>query len=346
MKYILSLLFLSVVKIRYLFYFLKIRKPKKAKAFVISVGNIVLGGTGKTPFVIYLADKLKEYNKNIVIISRGYKGKKEREGGIVGDGTTIFMTPKDSGDEPYLIAKKTLLPVYVGKNRIKSIDLAEKKFSPDIIILDDAFQNFKIVKDLEIVLLDYSNPFGGGYLFPKGFLREPLNALKRGDIFVFTRCNDLLNENSKNYEILSKYTKKERVFKTIHKPFFCSYLKNCDGEFKESSMDLAELKDKKAFAFSGISNNESFKKTAIKLGLKLLGHICFSDHHNYTKKDFIKINKKAKELRADFLVTSEKDIVKIDSYSCFDIDILIVGVKISFIENDNNFIEYILNKKS
>ena len=136
---------------------------------------------------MYLAKLVQRYGYKIVVISRGYKGKAEKEGGIVSDGQTIQMNSSSAGDEPFMMATGLKnIPVVVGKDKCKSAMLSIKKFKPDILILDDAFQHFKVERDLDILLLDHSLPFGNNYLFPRGTLREAVSALKRADVFSKT----------------------------------------------------------------------------------------------------------------------------------------------------------------
>ncbi len=156
---------------------------------VISIGNITVGGTGKTPMTIYVATEIKRAGFNVVIVSRGYKGRAEKHGGIVSDGRRIYMDADQAGDEPYMIAcRLNDIPVVVGKDRFAAGMLAIDKFQPDVIVLDDAFQHLKLKRDLDLVLLDHRRPFGNTHLLPRGVLREPVSSLARGAACILTRC--------------------------------------------------------------------------------------------------------------------------------------------------------------
>ena len=147
---------------------------------VVSVGNITVGGTGKTPMTIYVAQKLQQSGVRVAVISRGYKGRAESGGGVVSDGRNLLMDSEQAGDEPYLMAGRLKnIPVIVGKNRFAAGMLAINKFQSEVIVLDDAFQHLKLSRDIDLILLDYTRPFGNTHLLPRGILREPVTALRR-----------------------------------------------------------------------------------------------------------------------------------------------------------------------
>jgi len=194
---ILSLIYSLVVRVRLLLYTSGLKKSRCLKSPVISIGNITLGGTGKTPFTIYLAKKLKNEGFSPAVLSRGYRGSAEKMNLLVSNGRELLCSAEESGDEPRLMAEK--LPgimVAVGSNRFKSARLCHQEKSPEtnIFILDDGFQHIQLQRDLDIVLIDATNPFGGEMLVPSGILREPLSSLARADAFVITRCH--LSEGS------------------------------------------------------------------------------------------------------------------------------------------------------
>ncbi len=204
--FVISLLYGGVVKLREFFYKKKMLKSERLPCKVISVGNVTVGGTGKTPMTIYVAELLNRLGYKVAILSRGYKGGAEKTGGIVSDGRTIFMEPDMSGDEPFMLAAKLKnTPVIVGKNRFEAGMLAIKKFKPDIIVLDDAFQHLKLVRDINLVLSDCRRPFGNTHMLPRGTLREPLSALLRGDAFILTRSDAPMSAHSETPNIPSHW---------------------------------------------------------------------------------------------------------------------------------------------
>ncbi len=208
-----------VVRFRLWLYNKEILKQKNLSCFVISVGNIVVGGAGKTPMAIYLAQVLKKMEKQVVVVSRGYKGKYKDPAVIVTDGDQIFISAKDSGDEPYMMAKRRLFPVVIGKDRFKAGMKAMDAFHPDVIVLDDGFQHLKLKRDLDFLLLDYSSPFGNKRFLPAGRLREsPETSAQRTDAIIFTRCRDI-DENTESIEQVLQHCPDCPMFKTFHVPF-------------------------------------------------------------------------------------------------------------------------------
>uniref|UniRef100_UPI0035937661 tetraacyldisaccharide 4'-kinase n=1 Tax=Desulfococcus sp. TaxID=2025834 RepID=UPI0035937661 len=160
---------------------------------VVSVGNITVGGTGKTPMALRLAREFACAGRRTVIVSRGYRGRAEAEGGIVSDGGSLFMTADAAGDEPFMMAESLIaagldVPVVVGRNRHAAGMTAVFRFAPEVVILDDAFQHLRLRRDLNLLLLDGTAPFGNGRVLPRGPLREPLSALARADAVILTRC--------------------------------------------------------------------------------------------------------------------------------------------------------------
>ncbi|WP_054690049.1 tetraacyldisaccharide 4'-kinase [Desulfosarcina cetonica] len=155
-------------------------KSRRLPCKVVSIGNLVAGGTGKTPMTIYVAQLLHEMGWRVVVLSRGYRGRMETMGGVVSDGHRLLATVEDAGDEPYLMARCLKgVPVLVGRQRYQAGLLAIRAFGAEVIVLDDAFQHLKLKRDLNLVLLDHHQPFGNGHLLPRGLLREPLSSLRR-----------------------------------------------------------------------------------------------------------------------------------------------------------------------
>ncbi|MCP3924784.1 MAG: tetraacyldisaccharide 4'-kinase [Desulfobacterales bacterium] len=323
--YLLSKIFGLIVSTRRTFYNKDIFKSFSSPVKVISVGNITVGGTGKTPFTIYLAKLLKENGFNPAVISRGYGGTLEEKGAVVHDGEKMLADVYEAGDEPYLIAEKLKnVPVYVGSSRCKSADKAVIG-GADFLILDDGFQHLKIDRNFEIILLDSDKPFGNGHLIPRGSLRDPLKYLSLGDAFILTRYKGVDPDSLKNI-IPSK-----NIFRTTHK----ESIYNVDG-----NCDLNILNGKSAFAFSGIAHNDKFRQSTTSLGLIVEGFKEYKDHHRYERADIDDIYESSKG--CDFIVTTEKDFVKIQKINNFK-NLLIVSIDIEFIDEgfDNFFLDKI-----
>lgn len=301
---ILAYIYHLITSLRNKLYDSKILKSKKIEDLeIFCVGNITIGGTGKTPTVQYLVQKFVNEGRKVAIVSRGYKGKRKVDPLIVSDGKEIFVTAKESGDEPLLHALNTEVPIVVGRNRYEACILAKEKFDIDTIVMDDGYQHRKLERDYNIVLIDATNPFGSGRLLPLGTLREDLRELKRANEFIITKA-DLVEEREikKIKKYLSKYKKNISVAK-----YGVVSLKNLRGERKP----LFWVNGKKVLLFSGLANPLNFEKTVISLLPSATERMDFLDHHNFKERDFLRIKRRANEMGADFIITTEKDIVKL-----------------------------------
>lgn len=300
---ILSLIYGSVIFIRNKLYDLNILKSKKAEGVeVICIGNIVAGGTGKTPAVQYFVKKYLNEGKKVGILSRGYKGKRKEDLLLVRNNKEILATSAESGDEAYLHALNLKVPVAVSKDRYKGAVYLRDVCKVDIIIMDDGFQHRKLKKDRNIILIDATNPFGGNDYLPKGRLRESLKSLKRADELIITKSNYVNSESlEKIKQRLSKYEKKISIATFSEENFY-----NMNGEEKELSI----VKDKKILIFSSIANPKIFYETVKRLEPSQIEEIKFEDHHLYKSEEIKNISEKGKDY--DYIVTTEKDIVKIN----------------------------------
>ncbi|WP_457622008.1 tetraacyldisaccharide 4'-kinase [Persephonella sp.] len=273
-------------------------KIKKLPRPVVSIGNLSVGGTGKTPLTIFTAKKLMDRGLNVCVLSRGY-GRKSTGTVVVSDGKDIFVDWVQAGDEAFLIARSGI-PVVVSSSRyeagIKALDLIDV----DVFILDDGFQHFQLHRDIDVLTVDATKPFWEDKLLPKGRLREPVYFYKYADVIVVNKLFSLDDERKK--VILENLIK-------LGKPFFLSKEKVdavTDG-INSYSLDL--LKGKKVGAFSGLGNNKQFFDTVRQLSyaydFNVVSFISFPDHYEYNQ---LKLDKKA-----DLWLTTEKDLVKIGS---------------------------------
>jgi tetraacyldisaccharide 4'-kinase len=279
-------------------------KPKKLDTKVISIGNITLGGTGKTPLVIYLSQKLKERKLKVAILTRGYRRTKRGLTELVEENKNKIPWT-EVGDEPYLLASRLHdVPVVVSKERSTSGVCAEKKYQAEVLVLDDGFQHWKLSRDLDIVVIDATNPFGNSKLFPAGILREPLSSLRRADIFVLNKADQIVyNENL--IQILRAYNQDAPIIESVYE------INSIERLLDHSVIEEKNLEGKKCLAFSGIGNPVSFEKTLKRLKVEVLKHHRFPDHFFYQKKDILSLEKEAQELGVDFMITTEKDSVRI-----------------------------------
>ena len=322
-------------------------QSKRLPCPVISIGNITVGGSGKTPMTIYLAEFIGRFGYSVAIISRGYKGKAEKIGGVVSDGRIICMGPDKAGDEPLMIAKRLkTVPVIVGQNRYKAGVLAIKEFNPDVLLLDDGFQHLKLNRDINLVLLDSKEPFGNTHLFPRGTLRETASALERGDAVILTRSD--VGKPAALGQI-KNYVPKKPVFHSFHTPYIYKIitgnsLQSPDRLNISSKYDFDIFKSKRVFAFSGIASNDHFRRTIESFKCKLENFSGFPDHHPYSYRELDEIVKSSMNLSAEFIFTTEKDYVRIAHKIKWPIHLVIIGIEISFGENDMAFKSFIKSR--
>ena len=319
-------------------------QSKRLPCPVISIGNITVGGSGKTPMTIYVAEFIQHLGYSVAIISRGYKGKAEKIGGVVCDGRMICMGPDKAGDEPFMIAQRLkTVPVIVGQNRFKAGILAIKEFKPDVLLLDDAFQHFKLHRDIDLVLLDSKEPLGNTYLFPRGTLRESASALSRGDAVILTR-SDVGKPASLGQ--IKNHVPRKPVFHSFHTPYIYKIntgnsLQSPDRLTIPSKYDFDIFKNKRVVAFCGLAGNDAFRRNIECVKFKLENFSGFPDHHPYSDRELDEIVKSAMDLSAEFIFTTEKDYVRIANKIKWPIHLVIIGIEISFGENDIAFKSFI-----
>lgn len=301
-KYILffpiALLYRIVINTRYFLYRNGIKKAVKFETPIISVGNITVGGTGKTPMVHYLVQELLKKYPKIAILSRGY-GRKTKGFHLVNDGNEILSTPQNSGDEPFLLAN--LLGnciVAVDENRARGIKKLENQFSPDLIILDDGYQQLGINKTVDIVLLNASKPFSELSVLPFGLGRESINQLKRADILIYTK--------TKNFEkpIWSKKI-------NVKCAFFYSKFDSEVWEYKNNIYQKINDLPQNLFAFCGIADPNSFRMILDKNGINPIDIKVFRDHEPYSNNNIKFLAKEILKMKTKNVITTEKDIVKL-----------------------------------
>ena len=321
-----------------IYYFLSelnriLTRSKKLYKPVISIGNITWGGSGKTPMTIEVAEYILSLGKTPVILSRGYARKDINvKNVIVRDKYNILSNVSVSGDEPYMMACRVNCPIIVGADRIESAELAEQ-YNPDVFILDDGFQHWKLKRDLDIVCINSLNPFGNGMTIPSGILREKKSALKRAKLIALTNCN-LVSKDTLNCikeEIFN--IKNEFPLETSCKNY--DVVNMCDNDKVE---DFDSFKEKNSFVVvSAIGSPDNFVNTVTSLGLKIKDKVFFSDHHKYKAKDITDILTVLDT--NENIITTAKDAVKINEVTDMDMKekIYIVNVSISFDSGKEKF---------
>ena len=300
--FVLSLAYGIAIFTRGLLYKVRIFRSHKVPLRIVSVGNLTLGGTGKTPFVIALSRILKDgLKKEAAVLIRGY------------------------GWDEQAMLKNNLpdIPILVGENRVNAATRSIKLYGTTAAILDDGFQYWELERDLDIVLVDSRNPFGNGRLFPRGVLREPVSAIKRADVVVFTK----VNKKRCDIEELKAYLKRHKgslVFiETFHRP------KHLYDTRARKELALTALAGRRVILLSSIGDSAYFEETVKDLGTTVVEHIAFGDHHNYTHADRQRILKRCQERSFDFLITTEKDAVKLTRMCLYfeDYNLMVLAVE-------------------
>ena len=312
----------ALVRLRNYGYDHSILTVKKASAPVISVGNLTLGGTGKTPLVAWLAHWFAQHNKKPAIISRGYKAK----------------TGQLSDEAAELKILLPTVPHYANKQRIIAAGEAVTKGS-DVLLLDDGFQHRQISRDLNLITIDATDPFGCNRIFPRGLLREPLWGLKRADALVLTRTDQVsIKTRSEIQEQCFQFvgSHDKPWIETEHRP---SNLRLVDG----TTQPLKTLQDKRILSLSAIGNPAAFHRTLTTLGHEPVATLTFPDHHTYTTDDIHRISEETESVGAEIIVTTLKDLVKLPLASVRNRPLCALEIGIQF-QTGLQDLEYLLNK--
>jgi len=294
--FILSIIYATVIRTLSFIYLLN---PRKVPCKVISVGNITLGGTGKTVVVEYIARLLKIQGRKVAIITRGYGKEDARH-------RTQDTSYASMGDEAYMLqGKLNDIPVIVDADRIRAANTANKDYHADKVVLDDGFQQWRLFKDLDIVLIDTTDPFGNRQMIPRGILREPLASLKRANIFILTKTN--LNPNVEDVEeFLLGINPQALIMESTHSPVGLYKFSN-----REEILDLSALKGKNITLFCGIGDPDSFENLVEGLGANIGLSFKFPDHHRYSQNDLDKIMQESEMKGIDTIITTEKDAARL-----------------------------------
>lgn len=338
-----SLIYLMAIQLRFFLYRIRVFRSRSVTAWVISVGNITLGGTGKTPVVEHLARLLHSRGRKVAVISRGYRRKtgprwrriKEKILGapttrIVSDGNNILLNSQVAGDEPYLLAANLDgIPVLINRNRAKAALYAVRRLKADTIILDDGFQHLGLKRDLDIVLIDSNHPFGNNHIFPRGILREPPRNLSRADMILVTKAREGQQEELKSQ--LRKYNQKAEILECRHNPV---YLRDVRTSIKAS---LEFIKGTKAATLAGIANPYEFEQSLRELGVEVIYSRRFADHHSYTQQELIDTLNRADKRGAEILLTTEKDAVRFPRLPPGKIPVFFLRVQIDSVREEGDF---------
>jgi len=331
-----SLLYGFVQRLRYAAYGLGFLKKKNLPGFVVSVGNLTAGGTGKTPAVAALAKWALSEKIQACIISRGYGGQYKSRVLAVSDGQRILADSRLAGDEPVLLARNVPgSPVVLSRERYLAGMYAHKKFGSDFFIIDDGFQHMQLERDLNLVLMDAAHPFGNGHLLPRGPLREPLDQLARADVFILTRF---------------KHDGGDRTLAFLKEnypdiPAFCA--NHAPDRVVFPLLDQVDsprvLNEKRVVAFAGIGDPESFQETLVSLGAEVVAFCGFKDHYAYKKDDLDRLIRMKSQTDAQYILTTEKDWMRIGSIWSECLQIAYLCIQFSFLPGQEGVFRMIEN---
>ncbi|MBM3307163.1 MAG: tetraacyldisaccharide 4'-kinase [Candidatus Eisenbacteria bacterium] len=284
-------------------------RPARAGVPVISVGNLVVGGTGKTPLVVHIARLLADGGRRVAVVSRGH-GRRSRGVLVVsrGDGPIVPWT--EAGDEPYLIALLTKgVPVLVAARRADAARAAVADWGADAILLDDGFQHTALARDLDIVAVDAGFPLGNGHALPAGALREHPLGIGRADLIVATRCDRARGGAGLVARTLGPLAPRAPIVETRMAPSELWDVRS------GATVAAGELRGTPALALCGIADPEGFAATARDAGLSVVGEMVYPDHHAYRSSDLAAVAERAREIGAGVIVTTEKDAVRLSGWS-------------------------------
>ena len=309
---------------------------------VVAIGNITVGGTGKTPVVELLARSLRDRGRNVAILSRGYKSRKldkpqqwqdpkgapipgERMPKVVSTGGALLLDSKFAGDEPFMLARNLAgVSVVVDKNRVKSGRFAVENLNADTLLLDDGMQYLDLAHGLDIVLVDAGAPFGTEALLPRGTLREPPKNLRRASYILLTKCNGRSNENL--VKRIRRYNRTAEIIECTHGPI---HLENV-FTYERKSLDF--LQDKWVGAISAIAVPEAFEGALEKLGARVEIRRRFSDHFRFSRKEVDAFMQRCVERDMQLIVTTEKDAVRFPHPTSIDVPVYFLRIEVEILK--------------
>ena len=345
---IMSIIYRFLVSLRLWLYKSRIKREHNLGCLVVSIGNLTVGGTGKTPIVEKFAKALTAGGRRVAILSRGYKSAKpsiktkikskiqgnpisQEPPRVVTDGKEVFLDSETAGDEPYMLATNLEgVAIVVDKDRVKAGLHAIKEFDVDTLLLDDGLQYLRLKHRLDVVLIDKYSPFGNEKLLPRGTLREPPKNLKRASYIFITKCD--CSSNEELIKRIRKYNRTAEIIECAHKP---KYLENIDSGEK---LPLEHLKGKDIGTVSGIAVPESFEDGLKNLGANVELTRRYTDHHRYRKREIQKFIDQCLNRDLDMIVTTEKDYVRFPDVDLNEnMPIFFLRVEIGILSNEETF---------
>ena len=344
--YLLSRVFGMIVRLRLFLYNSRIIRDSTLGVQVIAVGNITVGGTGKTPVVEKFARALQDEGRKVAILSRGYRSNPGplprrflnklllREDTtpprIVSDGKSLLLNSETAGDEPYMLATNLKdVVVLVDKDRVKAGRYAIQKFGCDILLLDDGFQYWRLRgRRRDVVLIDCQQPFGNESLLPRGTLREPPRHLRRANYIFITKSD---GDTARLRARIHKHNSKAKIIECVHHPLYY------EDVFTGERHGLDFIEGKKIATLSGIAQPESFEQSLVKMGADLVYAKRFADHHRFTQQEMLNAINRAKKRQADIILTTQKDAVRFPKLDRRDLPIYFMRVEIKILTGAKDF---------
>lgn len=345
--YVFSVIYRQLLELKLSLYRWGVSKKYRVDCHVISLGNITVGGTGKTPTAQRLAAEIRDMGYRVAILNRGYRAKWRGDVGLVSDGNKIYMSATEAGDEAFLLAKNLPnVPVLIGADRVITGRYAVEKLGAEVVILDDGYQHWRLIRDMDIVLVDAINVFGNTYMLPRGTLREPISHLNRADVCLLTKV-DQANTASINLikRTVAENNKQALIVESVHAPKCFVEIADWYRNEPNQSIGVNTLKGKKVMAVSAIGNPASFEQTISDIGAVLIESIRFPDHHDYTELEMQDVVNRASQQGAEAIIITDKDAVKIPGDIIIGADrpipVYVLSIEIDFKEGAQEFMELI-----
>lgn len=331
-----SRLYGAIIKTRNSLYEKGFFKSFSLGVTVVSVGNITVGGTGKTPLVALVAEILAAKGEKVCVLSRGYGRDNPKQRVLVSDGEKILVTAELAGDEPFELAQKLLgkALIVADADRVSAGNWAREKFGITAFVLDDAFQHLRVERTVNIVTIDATNPFGNKKLLPFGILREPLKNLKRADAIVITRTNLAADISSLKAQI-KEFNAVFPIFTTANKTSKINNLTNFHAEISNDVKLEIQNQNFRILAFCALGNPDNFFEQLKQENFNIAATEKFSDHYFYTQNDVVKLEAKAQKATAQILLTTAKDAVKLQKLK-FEMPCFVVESQMVF-DSETNF---------
>jgi tetraacyldisaccharide 4'-kinase len=342
--YFLSFIYERIVQLRLYLYRQRILRERTIGCLVISIGNLTVGGTGKTPIVEKFARALQTGGRRVAILSRGYKSVRSHKRSlldrllnqnvdpprVVSDGKSLLLDSLNAGDEPYMLAHNLKdVIVLVGKDRVRSGLFAIDKWKADTLLLDDGLQYLHLKHRLDIVLIDRQAPFGNEFLLPRGTLREPPRNLRRASYVFITKSTGEPNDGL--IERIRSYNRTAEIIECAHKPLYLQDI------FSGEQFSLARLRDTYIGSLSGIAAPDSFEDGLRKLGARIELAKRYIDHHRYNEAELQSFINRCVRRDLEMIVTTEKDAVRMPRLGKTDVPIYFLRVEIEILSGHESW---------